>query len=138
VDHLSFSFGTVGKSIAIRKDIQDATMELETAVPVGFIVTELVSNCLKHAFPDRTQGEIRIALHRCNDDQFELTVSDNGVGIPQRVDFANPRSMGLDLVSVFARQLEGEIQVNRESGTEIQVKFRNIGGRQCNFSKSPG
>ena len=92
----------------------------------------------KHAFPDGKNGEIRIRLSR-NDEyghlreekgpedestEFNLTVSDNGKGIPKTVDFENPETLGLQLVSILVNQLEGEIELKRENGTEFSMRFK--------------
>jgi len=125
VDHLLVSTGRPGASPVLKKEIQEASFELETAIPVGFIVTELVSNCLKHAFVPGHHAEITIGL-RPVDGEYELTVSDNGVGIPDRIDPGRPKSLGLELVHIFVSQLAGTIDIARRNGTEITIRFKEI------------
>ncbi|MFC1835926.1 PAS domain S-box protein, partial [Thermodesulfobacteriota bacterium] len=113
IDHLIGS-SALGVSIELSKEIHDVSFGLDTAIPLGFILTELVSNCLKHAFQDGRDGEIRIWLRSIPDDHFELVVSDNGVGIPEDTDLENPASLGMDLVNAFVAKLNGSIKILRE------------------------
>ncbi len=132
VDHLVVSSGILGKAINVKKEMEDVSFSLNTAVPVGYLVTELFSNCLKHAFPDRTDGEIGISLRSVDGNGFELIVKDNGVGMPQGIDLKNPTSLGLDLVDTFVEQLKGEIEIARDEGTEVRIRFKGWGGgRSC-------
>ncbi len=122
-DHLIDSTG-LGYPLEIRKDIEDVSFGIDTAIPLGFILTELLSNCLKHAFPDGREGEIRIVLRSVGAKEFELVVSDNGVGMPKDIDLENPESLGWDLVNAFAGKIEGAIEIRREEGTEVRIRFK--------------
>ncbi len=124
-DHLIDSTG-LGYPLEIRKDIEDVSFGIDTAIPLGFILTELLSNCLKHAFPDGREGEIRIVLRSVGAKEFELVVSDNGVGMPKDIDLENPESLGWDLVNAFADKIKGTIEIQREEGTEVRVEFREL------------
>ncbi|MFC1836662.1 histidine kinase dimerization/phosphoacceptor domain -containing protein [Thermodesulfobacteriota bacterium] len=125
IDHLVGST-SMGTSIKLRKRINNVSFGLDTAIPVGFIVTELVSNCLKHAFPGGREGEIIISLRSIGEKKFELVVSDNGVGIPSDIDLSKPASLGTDLVKAFATKLKGRIEILRDNGTEVRVRFEEI------------
>jgi two-component sensor histidine kinase len=126
VDHLVFSAADVRKRVTLTKKIDNISFGLDTAIPVGFIVTELVTNCLKHAFPGEREGEIQISLDRSNDLEFALTVSDNGVGVPKEIDFGSPGSLGLELVDTFVQKLRGKLEVEQGGGTRVRVRFREI------------
>ncbi|RPJ64867.1 MAG: sensor histidine kinase, partial [Alphaproteobacteria bacterium] len=101
---------------------------------LGTIINELVSNSFKYAFPDRDRGEIRIKLHReekeecknegCRSASFTLIVSDNGVGIPENLDIEDLDSLGLQLVTSLVDQLDGELELKRDNGTEFTVRFK--------------
>lgn len=123
VDHLIESSGVVGRPVTLKKDIEEVSFGLDTAVPLGFIVTELITNCLKHAFPEGTTGEIRMSLRSVGEREFELIVSDNGVGIPEDVSFEDRQSLGFALLDVFVRQLEGEVEIDRDEGTKVRIVF---------------
>jgi PAS domain S-box-containing protein len=126
VDHLVLSATDVRKRVTLSKKMENISFGLDTAIPVGFIVTELVTNCLKHAFPDEREGEIEISLERVADEEFALTVSDNGVGAPEEIDFGSPGSLGLELVDTFVQKLRGKLEVEREGGTRVRLRFREI------------
>ncbi len=85
--HLFSSHGTKPGAIKLNLKIKDVFLNLKTAIPCGLIINELVSNSLKHAFPGEKNGEIKIAMHPLNKDGMEVIVSDNGVGLPKKVDF---------------------------------------------------
>ncbi len=125
IDHLVGAVRS-GASIRLIKDIHGVSFGLDTAIPVGFVLTELVSNCLKHAFPDVREGEIRISLRSVGEKEFELVVSDNGVGMPEEIDLENSGSLGMDLVHAFVVKLKGRIEIRRENGTEILLRFKEV------------
>jgi two-component sensor histidine kinase len=105
--------------------IKDAFLDLNTAIPCGLIINELVSNSLKHAFPTGKNGEIKIAMHPLDKDGMEVIISDNGVGLPKEVDFRKTDSLGLHLVNLLAEdQLHGDIKLDREKGTSFHIRFK--------------
>ena len=123
VRHLRDSFRPVCSPIEVEQEIDPVSMGLDTAIPLGFLVTELVSNCLKHAFRDGRAGKVRVLLHTVGEGGFELVVSDNGVGMPTHIDWRNPASMGLELIDIFVRQLGGGISLARDAGTDVRIRF---------------
>ncbi len=115
------SYGA-SERIALIMDTEDISLGIDTAIPCGLIINELVSNALEHAFPDR-EGEIRIALHSY-DSETELIVADNGVGMPEDVDFRDTDSLGLRLVTILVEdQLQGTIRLERDGGTKFRITF---------------
>lgn len=125
-DHICMFTADVGTTISLEREIEDISCGLDTAIPVGFIVTELLSNCLKHAFPDRREGQIRISLRSLDKNAFELVVADNGVGVPAESVFRSPTSLGLELVQTFVHQLHGDLEIRRENGTQVRVRLKEI------------
>jgi len=102
-------------------------MDIDTAIPCGLIISELISNSLEHAFPAGKSGgdresEIRINLN-AHDNKLTLIVSDNGVGLPGDLDFRNTESFGLHLVNTLVSQLEGTIELDRSGGTAFEITF---------------
>ncbi|MCP4660842.1 MAG: PAS domain S-box protein [bacterium] len=124
VRNLSSAHGPRGRSAQLVVDVGDAALDIDTAVPVGLIINELVSNSLKHAFPDRKPGEIRVAVHPAAEDEIELAVSDDGVGLPEEIDPRSAATLGLRLVARLAEdQLGGKLEIGRAGGTCCTVRF---------------
>lgn len=119
-----FSTYSVSSSrIRVVTDVEDILLDVESSIPCGLIINELVSNSFKHAFPNDRNGEIRIAFHLA-DSRYTLSFVDTGVGIPKEIDYLNTDSLGLKLVNLLATdQLDGTIQLTREGGTCFTITF---------------
>lgn len=119
--------GRSGLTSGIRLDIQvtNVHLSLDTAVPCGLVINELVSNSLKHAFPDQCGGLIRINLLP-EGDGYLLSVSDDGVGFPADLDFRHTESLGLRLVNILVAQLSGSIALHNENGTRFDIHFAEL------------
>ncbi|MDZ7290528.1 MAG: PAS domain S-box protein [candidate division KSB1 bacterium] len=126
--HLFRSYGVNSHAIALQVNIDKVLLDIETAIPCGLIINELVSNSLKYAFPSGTNGEIRIDLHSDYDGKLVLLVSDNGIGFPKSLDFRNTESLGLQLVSTLTDQLNGSIELDRSAGTSFKILLNPHGG----------
>lgn len=122
VKFLTRSYGSGGVHLAL--DVAPVFLSLDTSIPCGLIVSELVSNAFKYAFPQRRSGEIYVRLKSLDDAHYELVVGDTGIGFPDDVDFRNTESLGLQLVTTLADQLDGEIVLDTREGTEFQIRFR--------------
>jgi two-component sensor histidine kinase len=120
--YLSRSYIT-GPGIEVVIDIEDVSLDIDTAIPCGLIINELVSNSLKYAFRDGRKGEVRIGLSK-EGDGFVLVVEDNGSGMPPGLDFRNTSSLGLQLVNTLVSQLEGSVELLHGAGTAFRVTFR--------------
>ena len=107
-------------------DIEDVSLNIETAIPCGLLINEMVANSLKYAFPNQKNGEIRIELHSNNEDQFDLTVSDNGVGIPDEIAPENAETFGMQLIKYLTKQLKGTIELDNNYGTKYHLKFNEL------------
>jgi len=112
--------------ITITTDIKNIQFGVDTAIPCALIINELVSNSLKYAFPDGRTGEATIALHRING-TYELTVADNGVGLPSDLDVQETDTLGLKLVTALVNQLDGTIMLDRTKGTSFIITFKPQG-----------
>jgi two-component sensor histidine kinase/CheY-like chemotaxis protein/ligand-binding sensor protein len=123
--HLLSSYGINPDVIKLYINIKDAFLDLNTAIPCGLIINELLSNSLKHAFPDDKKGEINIAMRSLKGNEIELIVTDNGVGLPRKVDFRDTETLGLHLAKILAKdQLHGDIKLDRTKGTSFHIKFK--------------
>jgi two-component sensor histidine kinase len=123
VRHLAASFSDVGARVDVRTSLESLLLGITTAIPLGFTVTELVSNCFKHAFRDGRPGQISVSLHSLDNNVVELIVRDNGMGMPDTVTAENAQSLGLRLVRIFADQLEATLEMTSLEGTEYRLKF---------------
>jgi PAS domain S-box-containing protein len=112
-------FGIKGKGITLTNDIRDVFLAIDTAIPIGLVINELISNSLKYAFPEG-EGEISIAIHR-QDHTLTILFKDNGIGIPEDFDWRNAKSMGLRLVITLVDQLDGTIELDRTAGTAFTI-----------------
>lgn len=113
--------------ITLNINVEDIPLSINTAIPCGLLINELVSNSLKYAFPGGKPGEIKISLRSIDENKLELIVSDNGIGIPETVDFKKSESWGWRLITLLAEnQLHGDINLNRNKGTEFQIIFRDV------------
>lgn len=110
--------------ISLRVDAEHVTLNIDQSIPCGLILNELVSNALKHAFPDNRSGEIIIGLSSGADEWISLAVRDDGVGFPADLDFMNSRSLGLQLVDMLVKQLQGRIEMKNDNGASCVVRFR--------------
>lgn len=147
-NHLLGSYCLNPSAVTLEVIADDVVLDVNTAVPCGLIINELVSNSLKHAFPSHSTVEadclasagghreggpwrttdsgtdkIRIELRMDADGQLQLLVADSGVGFPETLDFHNTESLGLLLVNSLVRQLRGTAELNRQNGTEFKIMF---------------
>ncbi|WP_440953869.1 sensor histidine kinase [Methanosarcina sp. Mfa9] len=142
----SYSLGN--DRIKLTLDLEQAHLGMNTAIPLGIIVNELISNALKHAFPDEKEGEVHINFHRVENyeknhkipgnpgtkkdcrnkkgSSFLLIIGDDGQGLPERINFENTDSFGLQLVSTLVDQIGGRIEIKRGNGTEFEIQFKEI------------
>jgi len=128
IKHLANSlfrtYETTGK-IVLKIEVEDVSLSINSAIPCGLILNELISNSLKYAFPEEREGEIKITL-RGIEDKIELVVSDDGIGVPEDLDLQNVESLGLQLVIALVKQLEGTIKLERNGGTTFKITFAKL------------
>ncbi len=119
-------------SYAIKEDqirpvihVDEIILNMETAIPCGLIINELVSNSLKYAFPNGREGVIVVSLKEKND-KYQLKIGDNGIGLPEGLDFKHTNSLGLQLVNSLAGQIDGELELECSQGTEFKITFSEL------------
>lgn len=111
-------------NVRVILECDSVFLEIDTAISLGLIVNELVSNCFKHAFPMGTEGMIGINLSRVPEG-YLLEVSDNGVGLPDNFDIKNTNSLGLQIVQTLTIQLRGSLEIEQEDGVSFKLAFNN-------------
>jgi PAS domain S-box-containing protein len=119
------SYNPASSTIRLYFDIAEVELDVDTVIPCGLIVNELVSNALKYAFPNQMDGEITISFLVLASTQYQLAVRDNGIGLPEEFDFRNTTSLGLQLVCALTQQLQGTIEVDTHQGTAFYVTFND-------------
>jgi two-component sensor histidine kinase len=125
IRYLYQSYTPKAGTIELTSEIEELPLAITHAIPCGLIVNELLSNALKHAFPEERTGAITIGLRSPEPHTYELTVSDDGIGLPEAIDPHTTQSLGLHLVTILAEdQLKGEITVEREGGTRVRITFK--------------
>jgi PAS domain S-box-containing protein len=125
VSNLFYSYNINNKNIKPLLEIDDINLNMETAIPCGLIISELVSNSLKYAFPNGQPRELLVSL-RSEDNCYKLTVRDNGIGLSEELELGNAKTLGLKLVQILTGQIDGEITINRKPGTEFIITFNEL------------
>jgi len=116
--------------VRMKTEVQNVLLDINSAIPCGLIINELVMNALKHAFPGERKGEIIVSLKPSGDDRFTLAVSDDGVGFPAGLDFHKTETLGMQLVTMLVDQLDGTISLERRPGTRFEIVFRELKYKQ--------
>ncbi len=115
---------SITSMVSIVVDAAHVSVLIDTAIPCGLVITELVSNACKHAFPDKQTGEISIRLSEESEGVIHLRVADNGIGVPDGFDFRNQETLGLQTVfAIVEQQLQGTILFSSEHGVCCDIQF---------------
>ncbi|NND05545.1 MAG: tetratricopeptide repeat protein [Saprospiraceae bacterium] len=122
VDSLVLSYNIEPGRIAISTDIDAGKQDVDVMIPLGLVTNELVSNALKHAFPDGRSGQILVSLKK-QDQHLKLSVKDNGVGTPGKGIPSNPTSMGMKIVQAFTKKLDGKLSLHHPNGAEFVLEI---------------
>ena len=117
------TLGTVPGYISLDLAIDNVALPVDKAIPCGLILNELITNALKHGFPEGRRGAIRVELARAGRNQLQLSVTDDGVGMPPGINIRQTQSLGMHLVCALAEQLEAELTVAGEHGTSFKFTF---------------
>ncbi|MBD2496991.1 histidine kinase dimerization/phosphoacceptor domain -containing protein [Nostoc sp. FACHB-280] len=121
--HLFDSYNVTPNCIKLKIQVNNASLDIETAIPCGLIINELVSNALKYAFPNQSTGEIIVSLEQTDHYNLILIIQDNGVGLPQDFDPKHTKTLGIILVQGLVKQLRGTIEVHSQQGTKFKITF---------------
>ncbi len=123
VTELFRAYQISGKEIKLKTDITETHLDVNIAITCALIINELVSNSLKYAFPEGRKGTIHIKFHRDKRGKYTLSVRDTGVGIPQEITLEKIETLGLQLVTMLTKQLNGTVELQREKGTTFTITF---------------
>ncbi len=125
-NNLFYSYAASPERVKMTVNVDEVMLDINTAIPLGLILTELISNCLKYAFPDEESGEIRVDFHSDDVDgtnKFRLTVSDNGIGLPPDFDPKKSDSLGIMLIYSLSEQISAKIKLDTSKGTKFDITF---------------
>ncbi|RZB30780.1 MAG: hypothetical protein SRB1_03060 [Desulfobacteraceae bacterium Eth-SRB1] len=113
------------RNVSFSSHIKNISFNIETAIPLGLIANELISNAMKYAFPEGRKGKIVVELtQNRKTEEYTLTVTDDGIGIPEGIDYKNPETFGLQLVDMLTEQLSGTMELDRsKEGTSFKIIF---------------
>lgn len=121
IDDLKESYLGEFERVLFIKNIDPIVLDIERAILIGQIISELLSNALKYAFPDNRSGEIEVSLKQLDGKRIELSVADYGIGLPKDFDIAESKTLGLQLVDTLARILKGELIISNQPGACFQI-----------------
>lgn len=125
-ENLFNSFAVSQEKIQLIIESEKIALDIDSAVPCGLIINELISNSLKHAFNGKDKGKIFIGFHSVKEGRFRLEVSDNGIGLPKYFNIQTTESLGMQLVIALTDQLEGTIEADLRTGTKFTIEFGEI------------
>lgn len=132
------AYVTDSDEITLIVNVEDIMLDINAAIPLGLIITELFTNSLKYAFPSSLENPLAIHENygkednliyidfRKKEDEFTLIIKDNGIGFPKGLDYNNTDSLGLELVSSLTKQINGDINLNNSNGTEFKISFKEL------------
>ncbi len=133
VAYLIQTYAVNPDNITLQLEVESVALKLDTVIPYGLILNELISNALKYAFPRNTSGTIWLnlkVLHSdaCNEQvsQFELVVANDGIPLPELPNFSRAKTLGFQLINILVQQLQGEIEVKQDKITEFKIRFTKL------------
>ncbi len=117
-------YNTNAARIGTRLELEDVSAEIGTTMTLGLIISELVTNAIKYAFPEHESGKILISLKKEHDDCYTCMIKDNGIGLPENFNIENAQTLGLSIVKTLLTQIDGQVEYRRTGGTEVRIYFR--------------
>ncbi len=127
VEQLNKSYNNSGNKIQITLKSFDIVLNIDTVVPLGLIICELITNSFKYAFINKNEGNLRIEINHGENDYFILTVKDDGNGMKENFSFLESKTLGVEIITALTEQLEGNMTYKSdENGTSIKIKFKEI------------
>jgi len=121
--HLFQSCGVSTHRVHLHLELEELFLEVNTAIPLGMIFNELLTNSLKHAFPGERSGEVRIGFRRFDEQKACLEIRDNGIGLPADFSFDNTETLGLQIVHTLSNQIKAKIELDTAAGTSFKIFF---------------
>ena len=127
VTSLFYFYSDTYNQVNLIFEIESTYLNVETAIPCGMIINEIVTNSFKYAFKDQQRGEIKISLKADSPQKYNLMIHDNGIGFPENFNWEETQSLGLNLVKLLSRQLDGSIQLETDGvGVGFHLIFHEL------------
>ena len=123
MDVLFHNYKASAQAIRLQLDIQDIDLDVDTMIPLGLIINELVSNALKYAFPSDAEGTLSISLKETAEKSYELIIKDTGAGLPEGFDLMKAQSLGLLIVTSLVTQINGTLEMSNKDGADFKIVF---------------
>jgi len=124
--HLFHSYQVDASRVQLKLEAEEVHLNINTAIPCGLIVNELVSNALKHGFPEGRKGELEIGLSAVPEDGYVLKIKNDGVGFPEGLDFRKTETLGMQIINTLVEQIGGRLELSREKGTAFRLEFNEL------------
>ncbi|MFK5894797.1 MAG: histidine kinase dimerization/phosphoacceptor domain -containing protein [Pseudomonadota bacterium] len=124
-NQIAGSYKEISKKVTIEIDAENIQFDVKTAIPLGIIINELLSNAFKYAFNERKQGSINISIHPKGDHEYTLIVKDNGIGLPKDFNLNEVNSLGLKLVKILCKQMRGSFDFKNGEGSSFIISFKD-------------
>ncbi|MDZ8189845.1 MAG: PAS domain S-box protein [Nostoc sp. ChiSLP02] len=125
--HLFDSYKVSSNQIKLKIQVDNASLDIETAIPCGLIINELVSNALKYAFVGNQEGEIEVKFYQESERTLILLIRDNGIGLPENFDTKKVKTLGITLVQGLVKQLKGKLEIDSHQGTQFKISLTKNG-----------
>ncbi|MGZ7044651.1 MAG: histidine kinase dimerization/phosphoacceptor domain -containing protein, partial [Methanobacterium sp.] len=126
ISDLFDSYGAISDHIKTEITVPKMVFSIETSIPLGLVINEIISNSLKYAFKGVDNPKISVLLKSLGGNKYKLDISDNGIGFPENIDYKNTSSLGLQLVNALVDQIEGEIKLVEGKGTHFEITFNDL------------
>jgi len=111
--------------VAMKIEVPHLHLDIDTAVPLGLIMNELLSNSFKYAFNNGASGIINLEIHTRTEGKYDLVYSDNGPGLPVELDLREARTLGIQLITDLSRQIGGKVKYENKNGAAFTINFTN-------------
>jgi two-component sensor histidine kinase len=123
ISYLFSMYQVSSMAVKCNLDLEEHFLDINTAIPLALIINEIVSNSLKHAFPDGRKGELYVKMKCDEGGKRRICVGDNGVGLPDNLDLGNTETLGMRLISDLVAQVDGKIKINKKNGVMFEITF---------------
>jgi two-component sensor histidine kinase/ligand-binding sensor domain-containing protein len=112
------------KTIHLKTNVQNLPFRIDTIVPLGLILNEIISNAMKYAFRGLEEGNIVVTLEKTGENEYMLEAGDNGIGLPAEFNLKNASTLGMQLIMMLSEQLSGSVEMLKGQGTMYRITFR--------------